>query len=70
MCMKEQEVRIGCDVHSIRLRFPFGAGSRAVRVYVTVRVTTCLTLTGRGRPDIGGSIIHRVLPSMYQLVGE
>lgn len=27
-------------------RFPFGGGSSGVRLYVTVRVTTCLTLTG------------------------
>ena len=30
---------------SIFLLLPFGAGSSGVRQYVTVRVTTCLTLT-------------------------
>ena len=33
-------------IHSIFLLFPRGAGSSGVRVYVTVLVTTCLTLTG------------------------
>jgi hypothetical protein len=44
--------------HSIFLRLPFGAGSNGVtgvRVYVTVLVTTCLTLTGRGAADRGAS---------------
>ena len=49
---------------------PLGAGSNAVRVYVTVLVTTCLTLTGRETPDCGGSMKLLVLPSIYQLVGE
>ena len=40
----------GTTPYSSFLRFPLGAGSSGVtglRVYVTVRVTTCLTLTGR-----------------------
>jgi hypothetical protein len=37
---------------------------------VTVLVTTCLTLTDLGHPDLGGSGKYRVLPSMIQLVGE
>ena len=35
---------------SIFLRLPLGAGSSGVRQYVTVRVTTCRTLTLPGLP--------------------
>lgn len=55
--------------YSSFLRLPFGAGSRGVRVYVTVLVTTCLTLTGRWQPDRGGSR-YRVFPSRIQSAGE
>jgi len=64
--------RIGhvvADVHPTLLRFPLGAGSSGVRVYVTVRVTTCLTLTGRWLPMRGASK-YRVLPSRAQSAGE
>ena len=48
-CSCQQFARRGSVFHSILLFLPFGAGSRGVigvLVYVTVRVTTCLTLTG------------------------
>jgi len=43
----ERQDQVVAEVHPTLLRLPLGAGSRGVRVYVTVRVTTCLTLTGR-----------------------
>ena len=68
---KENSVeRPTLDYSSIFLRLPLGAGSRGVRVYVTVLVTTCLTFIDRGRPVCGGSGKYRVFPSMIQLVGE
>lgn len=37
---------VQASLHSCVLRrFPFGGGSSGVRLYVTVRVTTCRTLT-------------------------
>ena len=56
--------------HSIFLLLPRGAGSRGVRVYVTVLVTTCLTLTGRWPPLDRGDAKCLVLPSMIQSAGE
>ena len=58
--------------HSSLLFFPFGAGSRGVTgdlVYVTVLVTTCLTLTDLCVPDRGVSKCL-VFPSMAQSAGE
>jgi len=49
--------------------FPFGAGSRAVRLYVTVRVTTWRTLTGRAHALRGASKC-RAPPSSAQSAGE
>lgn len=57
-------------LHSIFLLLPLGAGSKGVDVYVTVLVTTCLTLTWRGAEHIEGAPKTLVLPSMIQLVGE
>ena len=54
------------------LRFlPFGAGSRGGdRLYVTVLVTTDLTLTGLGQALLGVSKYRRVALSMFQSAGE
>lgn len=57
-------------VYSFKRRFfPFGAGSSGVLVYVTVLVTTCLTLTDLCVADLG-ELMYRVLPSMLQSAGE
>ena len=58
--------------YSSRLFFPLGAGSRGVTgdlVYVTVLVTTCLTLTDLCVPDRGASKCL-VFPSITQSAGE
>lgn len=47
--------------HVLR-RFPFGGGSRCVRLYVTVLVTTCRTLTGLP-PALRGVSIYRIFQS-------
>ena len=65
----EGDDQLSREVHPTLRRFPLGAGSSGVRVYVTVRVTTCLTLTGRW-PPVRGASKYRVLPSMAQAVGE
>lgn len=59
-------------LYSNFLRLPFGAGSRGVRVYVTVLVTTWRTLTERWQPDRGvrGDSCIRALLSRYQSAGE
>lgn len=49
---------VGVTHHSNRLFLPLGAGSSGVtgvRVYVTVFVMTCLTLTGLCVLDLGAS---------------
>lgn len=53
------------------LRFPLGAGSRfgVVRLYVTVRVTTLLTLTGFGHAERGVVIDSNILLEL-QSAGE
>ena len=59
------------SVASIFLFFPFGAGERGGdRLYVTVRVTTELTLTGLVQALLGGSKNLRVLLSILQSAGE
>ena len=58
--------------HSTRRFLPLGAGSRGVtgeRVYVTVRVTTCRTLTGFWVADRGDSYIRLIL-SAFQSAEE
>ena len=57
---------------SSTLRFlPFGAGSSGGdRLYVTVLVTTDLTLTGLGQALLGGSKWRRVVLSTVQSAGE
>ena len=49
-------VASSCSTFLLFHRFPFGAGSRGVRQYVTVRVTTCLTLTLPGWPLISALV--------------
>lgn len=61
--------QIVAELHPTLLRLPLGAGSNGVRVYVTVRVTTCLTLTGRWQP-LRGASKYCVLPAAAQCVGE
>ena len=58
--------------HSTRRFLPFGAGSSGVigdRVYVTVRVTTCRTLTGLFVAERGESYILLIL-SAFQSAEE
>lgn len=43
-----------CSTFLLFQRFPLGAGSSGVRQYVTVLVTTCLTLTLPGGPCASG----------------
>lgn len=49
---------------------PLGAGSRGVRLYVTVRVTTDRTLTGRTQALRGASKYRCPLLSRFQSAGE
>ena len=68
----QRSVVIVSKLYSSRLFFPLGAGSRGVIgdfVYVTVFVTTCLTLTVLCVPDRGASK-YRVFPSSTQSAGE
>ena len=51
------ELSSSTESASIFLLLPFGAGSSGVRQYVTVLVTTCLTLTRPGLPLISGSAL-------------
>jgi hypothetical protein len=44
------------------LLLPLGGGSKCVRLYVTVRVTTCRTLTAFP-PALRGVSIHRIFQS-------
>ena len=67
--MKGRWHQVVAEVHPTLLRLPLGAGSSGVRVYVTVRVTTCLTLTGRWQP-LRGASKYWDLPAMAQCVGE
>ena len=60
------------QLYSNLLFFPFGAGSSGVigvRVYVTVLVITCLTLTGLCVHDLGPSE-YLAFPSGAQSAGE
>lgn len=63
---------MGMRNHSTRRFLPLGAGSSGVtgeRVYVTVRVTTCRTLTGLCVAERGDSYILLIL-STFQSADE
>lgn len=51
------------------LRFPLGAGSKGVRLYVIVRVTTCRTVTGRAQEEHREASRYRTLVSTGQSAG-
>ena len=51
-------VSLESSVISSFLRLPLGAGSRGVRQYVTVRVTTCRTLTLPGWLVVADSAVY------------
>ena len=50
------EAPSSCSTFLLFHNFPFGAGSSGVLQYVTVRVTTCLTLTLPGWPPVSALI--------------
>lgn len=74
--LDSEGVSSAASASSFRL-LPLGAGSRGVRQYVTVLVTTCRTLTRPGLPFVSGSTwvgekvaLHGAALSGVEVYGE